>query len=69
MKGTPAAPGRCAGCGHEGTVFPTYRPRGGEPPPAECEVVPPCSACRIRGANFHGAVARERGEPLFEVRP
>lgn len=68
MKGTPAAPGICAECGFTGTVFPTYRPSDeatGEGALREAVVVKMCSACRVRGADFHGAVALARGEPLF----
>lgn len=68
MKGTPAAPGICAACGAKGTVFPTYRPGDettGESAIREAVVAPMCSACRVRGATFHGAVARVRGESLF----
>lgn len=68
MKGTPAASGICAACGAEGTVLPTYRPAGattGEGAIREAAVAPLCSACRVREADFHGAVAKGRGEPLF----
>lgn len=74
MKGVPAVPGTCAGCGHEGTVFPTYRSRGagaGESATGrrytEPIVAPLCSACRVRGAGFHGTVAQARGEPLWPL--
>jgi len=65
--GRPAKPGPCAECGWDGTVFPTYRPKGGVTPPAEPEVVPLCSACRVLGAGYHGLVAQALGEPLFPL--
>lgn len=70
--GRPSKPGPCTGCGREGLVFPTYRPGGeatSEAAIREAVVVLLCSACRVRGADFHGAVARARGEPLVPPAP